>query len=264
MDSILKILSQGWIGTVVGLAGIVLAVVFYLRSRRKTRLAFQHDHVMLLGGRRAAFPDEVEIRFAGTVVPRITASKIVIWNYGDRTISRTDLVEGDPLRVEVPEGGQILKHTIHRQTRSVNAWNIDQPSPNRLDLTFDFVDPGDGISLEVIHSQPGSELDVVGTIRGIPKGLINYDRPFWSGIAHPLLLRVVFFVGIALGACLGLYGLLPSQLGQWFPAALSRAEPIDPQRIRWVLVMCGFLYAALPGFMLWSSRRRYPASLEPE
>ena len=35
LDSILNILSQGWIGTAVGLVGIVLAIVLYLRSQRK-------------------------------------------------------------------------------------------------------------------------------------------------------------------------------------------------------------------------------------
>lgn len=171
LDSILNILSKGWIGTIVGLAGIVLAVVFYLRASRKPRLAFQNNHVTLVGGGGAGFPDEVEIRFGGTVVPSVTTSTLVIWNCGDRTISGEDVVTSDPLRVEVSDGGKILKHRVHKQTRSVNGWNVDQPSPNRLDLSFDYLDPSDGICLEITHSQPGSELRLAGTIKGIPAGL---------------------------------------------------------------------------------------------
>ena len=198
LDAILDILSKGWIGTIVGLAGIVLAVVFYLRSCRRARLACQIDHVTLVGGPGAAFEGEVEIRFAGAVVPRITLSKIVIWNNGDRTISGTDLVERDPLRVEVPAAGRILKHTIVRQPRTVNAWHVDQPSSNRLDLSFDFLDPGDGIRLEVIHSQLGRELDLTGTIRGIPAGLLHAPESsliFWPIL---LLIAVSLFCGFLL------------------------------------------------------------------
>ncbi len=43
LDSILNILSQGWIGTAVGLVGFVLAIVFYLRSRRKGVVAVTED-----------------------------------------------------------------------------------------------------------------------------------------------------------------------------------------------------------------------------
>lgn len=248
MDFILNIPLQFWISTIIALAGCVLAVVFYRRSRRKARLAVQYyEHITLVGGRGAAFPDEAEIRFARVVVPRITSSKIVIWNCGDRTIRGTDLVKSDPLRIEVSEAGQILKYTILRQTRSVNMWKIDQSSLNRLDLTFDFVDPGDGINLEVIHSQTRDEFVVVGTIMGIPKGLLDYGLP-WLGTRRPQS-RVYLAINVSIGAIMMLFALLAPQLNQG---------------VRWVMGGVGFLNAALAGFLLWSAQRWYPASLTPK
>lgn len=271
MDFVRTLLSQGWVGTVVGLAGIVLAIIFYLRSKRKAKLAFQHDHVMLVGGRGAAFPDEVEIRFSGTIVPRITASSIVIWNCGDRTINGSDVVAGDPLRLELPDAGRVLKHEILRQTRSVNGWRVDQPAPNLLSLAFEFLDPGDGISVEVIHSEASSKLDCKGTIKGMPAGMRNYGRALWSvyrrrpSAPFPLNRppRFVFAIGVVLGFAMMLYGLLRPSFDQWFPATFGADDPIDLQKLRWAWVISGLLYAALPGFMLWSRRRRYPAVLEP-
>lgn len=270
MDFVRTLLSQGWVGTVVGLAGILLAIVFYLRSKRKARLAFQHDHVMLVGGRGAAFPGEVEIRFSGMIVPRITASKFVIWNCGNRTIDGSDVVAGDPLRLELPEASRILKHKILRQTRRVNGWKVDQPAPNRLNLAFDFLDPGDGISVEVIHSEAGNKLDCKGTIKGMPAGMRNYGRALWSfyrrwGLApFPLNRpRVVLAIAIVLGFAMMVYGLLWPSFGQWFPAAFDSDEPIDSQKFRWAFGIVGILYAALFGFILWMSRRRYPAVLDP-
>ena len=50
MEHILNALAQGWLGTVVGFVGILLAILFYWRSRRQARLGFQRDHVTLVGG----------------------------------------------------------------------------------------------------------------------------------------------------------------------------------------------------------------------
>ncbi|GJL68248.1 MAG: hypothetical protein NPIRA06_08830 [Nitrospirales bacterium] len=270
MDYVRTLLSQGWVGTVVGLAGIVLAIVFYLRSKRKAKLAFQHYHVTLVGGRGAAFPDEVEIRFLGTAVPRITASKIVIWNCGDRTINGSDVVAGDPLRLELSDAGRILKHTILRQTRSVNGWRLDQPAPNLLSLVFEFLDPGDGICAEVIHSEAGTKLDCKGTIKGMPAGMSNYGRAPWSVYRHrrsaPFPLsrpHFIYVIGVVFGFAMIFYGLLRPSFAQWFPAMFVPDDPIDLQKIRWGFVVGGLLYAAFPGFLLWSRRRRYPAVLEP-
>lgn len=263
MDSILNILSQGSTGTVVGLMGIVLAVTFYLRSRRKARLAFQYYHVTFVGGLDAVFPDEVEIRFAGTVVPRITGSRIVIWNCGDRTVDGKNLVAGDPLRVEIPQEGQILRHTILRQTRGVNGWKVDRSTANRLDITFDFVDPGDGFSLEVIHTQLGSELDVVGTIRGIPKGLLDYGPAPWFGVRGSRTFVFSRFrgtraVGVVIGASLALYGVF---FLRRVDRLTSFGVPGDLDILAWSFIAIGVLYAVTYG--LTFRRRRYPAILEP-
>lgn len=271
MDSFFNLLSQGWLGTVVGLIGIILAILFYLRSKRKSKLAFQSDHVSLVGRPGAAFPDEVEIRFSGNTVPRISANTIVIWNCGDQTIRGADLVNKDPLRLEVPDTDRILKFTVLKQTRGVNAWNFDQSNTNKLNLTFDYLDPGDGISLEIIHTASGNDLDVTGTIKGIPKGLHNYGRTFRSvyrrrtNIPFPLRQpRVIFFIAVFLGIVLMLFGLLRPQLELWLPSSFTEQKLTEPRQISWPYAFMGFLYAALPAYLLWSRRKRYPATLEPE
>jgi hypothetical protein len=261
MQSVIDVLSLGWLSTLVGVVGIVLAVVFYLRSKRKTSLAFQHDHVTLVGRRGAAFPAEVEIRFSGVSVPRITATKVVIWNCGDRTISGSDLVAEDSLRVEVPQEARILSYSILQQTRTVNGWKIDQPSSSRLNLSFDFIDPRDGINLEVLHTAPVSRIDLKGTIKGMPTGIKDYGRPRWSPYRHrppgSRYRRVVVAVPIVLGAGMALsVFLLP-----YFGIPLF-SDGSSEEWLRWVMIAVGSAYAIFPTFLLWSGRRRYPSALE--
>ena len=158
-------------GTAIGVLGIVLAVVFYMRSRRKTALAYQTSHVTLVGGRGPAFPDEVEIRFSGTVVQRVTTTRVVLWNSGNQTVYGQNIVTLDPLRIELSADRTILKTEILREPKKVNGWKVTETSPSHLRLEFDYLEPRDGLVLKVTHSGSRCEFRIAGTIQGIPAGL---------------------------------------------------------------------------------------------
>ncbi len=174
VNRILELLEYGWIGTLVGLLGIVLAVYFYLRSRVGACLAQQHEEVRLIGGGGATFPEEVEVRFHDTVVPQITSTKIWIWNAGVLTIRGADIVASDPLRVEFDDGTSVLKASILKQSRPVLGTQVGRaPDESRVLITFDFLDRSDGLLLEVLHSGAVGNFRLVGTLRGIPRGISN-------------------------------------------------------------------------------------------
>ena len=268
MEFVASLLSQGWFGAVVGLLGLAAAIAFYFRSKRKTHLAYQHAHVTLIGGGSgAAFPEEVEVRFAGASVPRITSTRIVLWNSGDRTINGSDLVIGDHLRLELANDGLILKHEILQQTRDVNGWSVERSAPNRLNVSFDFLDPRDGISLEVIHTELGRHLDLKGTIKGMPAGFRDYGRVGNVGFGHSSKVRRRrVFQKITLGAGLGLcfFGLSIA----WFRSHFSgmffeTARTYEPRSLGFGMVGAGVFYVLLFALILLMGRKRYPLGLDP-
>lgn len=270
MDVVRALLSESWFGTAIGFLGLVLAAYFFLKSRKKARLAIQRDHVTVVGGPNASFPTELEIRFAGAIVSRVTSSTIVLWNHGDRTIRGSELVEADPLRIELPTNGQVLRHSIVRQTRSVNGWRILPIGSNTLSLSFDFLDPNDGVTIEVLHSRSGSELIVAGTIMGIPEGMADFGRAFWPmyrsrrPLPFPLnQLRLVSWIAVVFGSALVLGAIGWEHLPSWLTLDTSASKPLSTNQTRWIFGALGFTYAIVPCLMLWARRRRFPAALEP-
>ena len=172
-------------------------------------------------------------------MPRVTSSELVVWNCGDTTITGDQVVEGDRLRIQVPEGGQILKHTTLLQTREVNGWRFDQQAPHCVNLVFDFLDPGDGIAIEIIHSEAGQDLDIAGTIRGMSKGFLRYGPAFLvietrlRSAPFPLSRpRLMLWVTVAIGTLIMLFGLLLPELIEMFPSVFDPSDPVDPQRYR--------------------------------
>lgn len=273
MVTIIDLISKPWLGSIFGVLGLTVAVVFYLRSRRVSRLAFQHDVITLVGASDAAFPYEVEIRFSGDIVPRVTVERIVLWNDGNTTLGASQIVESDPLRAELKENSSLLKVSVLKCTREVSGCSVGRRKDSQriADIHFDFLDPGDGIAFEILHSGSHRDLDILGTLRGMPSGIKNYGPTGWfteqrtKRLPFPLSrmgFRFTFFLAIFVGFFVAAYGLFEPQVISVFPGLAEASQPIDLTKPNWVLVLAGILYVAMPLAVLWFRRRRYPASLE--
>jgi hypothetical protein len=272
MQQITNFLSEPWVGSTLGILGILAAVVFYLRSKRISRLAYQRDEVAIIGGSSAAFPSEVVISFAGSPVARVSATRFVVWNAGNTTLDRSQIVDADHLRLDLHSDGEILKVELLRTTREVNTvWAKSKPSErSRVDFGFDYLDPNDGFLIEVLHSGQRGALQMAGTLRGLPDGLTDYGRSPWY---FERIFRTLPFpfnrpykpflvTTLIIGVLFMLAGILMPIIVRWAPS-LAEKKPSDPFEFRWLLLLAGMLYAGFPLCLLWVRRRRYPNSLEP-
>jgi len=269
MSKIIEIVSQPWMGTFFGILGIVAASYFYRKSRYISKLAYQHEDVTLLGEADAAFPDEVKILFDGKDVPRVTSNKVILWNAGNTTIGASQLVASDPFRIELKEkSSSILKVRIINKTREVNGFRVHEQKDEmfKRELHFDFLDPNDGVVFEIIHSGGRKDLDIKGTIKGIPSGIgdlgIIYSTKRSKGIYPFENINKVMVVAALIGFCMILYGIFKPNIVELFPQLISTPKPDDPTKISWAPVVTGLAYTIMPLMLLWIKRKRYPAVLD--
>jgi len=258
---------------VFGLVGIVLAILFYLRSRRISQLAYQYDEISLVGGMASAFPEEVEVRFIGTPVPRITVTLVLLWNSGNSTVNGSDVVGSDPVRIVTSNDSRILKHSILKSTRPANGLRLAARVgyPNEVAIAFDFFEPQDGAVIEILHSGPSGSSEVRGSVRGMPAGVRNHGRAGWSlqrgGKRRPSYYfrsLAILLLPILLGGGMLVASLFRPQLASLFPGLFGPGDLTRFQRISWSGVIVGFLYLIFPAGIMWVKRRRYPSSLASE
>jgi hypothetical protein len=267
MPDLIQFLNQGWVGTLVGGIGIGLAIFFYWRSRIEGILALQHDGFRIVGGEHAVFPDDITIQFRGRPVPRVTVSRLFVWNAGKKTVRGADVVEADPLRIELPVNGRLLSVSVPALTRPVTSFRaVGAPDSTEIQLQFDFLDPGDGAVIEAIHTGPVNRPKLLGTVRGMPHGIKDWGRgsSFFSRAPRPFPSsakpRVVFSLAVLIGLSMAFIGLFRPDLAQSFPSLFDSPAP-DRQ---WWLVGVGVVYAVPPLVVLWRFRRRYPSALDPD
>lgn len=156
----------------IGLGLLSLALALYFRRIKK--LGYKRYDIALLGGEAAVFPEELQLRFCGEIVERVASTDIAIWNAGNVTLERNDIVRADPLRVEV-SNGKILRAGILQRSREVNQVEVtvlDKGSAATVE--FEYLDARDGVILKVLHTGTRDGLKLLGTLRGIPSGLKSY------------------------------------------------------------------------------------------
>jgi hypothetical protein len=273
------ILNAAWVGTAIGLVGIALAIFFFLRRREIWRLAYQTRSVRLIGDASATLPEDVVITVKGVPVPRLSKTTVIIWNAGTATVRGGDIVAMDPLRIRLDDDAAALDVRIPRTSRSVisAAAHANPQTKNEVMLGFDFLDPQDGFTVDIIHSGTTAQATTLGTVRGLSGGLCDWGRatqaerprlPPRKGLIAYLVLTATskppLVAIIVLGAAIALAGLFPDVPLHFFPK-LAKPGPGTPAlvagQINWAPLIFGLVYAAPPIAMLWSRRRRYPRKL---
>lgn len=272
----LQFLGQPWVGSILGIVGVSAAIVFYLRSRQVSRLSFQREHHTIIGGANAAFPKEVTIYYEGKPVDMVTATRYVIWNSGNTTLHGNQIVETDSLRLELVGEGRVLKTTLLNVTRKVNGvtfspwdplhWSGDSTKGHRVvKIDFDYLDPGDGLAIEVIYSGTNSLLTLDGTLRGLPSGLTDFGRSaseFTRRTARfmkPFGLSSGVFTAAVAVFSFGAFFLLPWLTSQ---PTVDKGVSVIATDFRWLLVLNGIMYGIISWRSTVLSRRRYPQSLD--
>jgi len=195
-------------------------------------------------------------------VDRLTKTYIIFWNSGKALLRGADIVQEDPLRCEFSEGSRVLAARIIKNSRVANKFALDNQAefPHKLMIAFDYLDPGDGAVIEVLHTDTKRYPEIVGTVKGVPKGCMNWGRlrPLGASLPFPFnRSRRVLFAVLA-------FGLLTCVAGFLIPESALRSS-VQPKNPFWsfreLLIINGVLYAGLPLAMLWFTRRRFPRAL---
>ena len=263
MQEIIRFLSQGWVGTIVGAGGAALALFLYRRSRIPGIIAFQSHNLSMIGGSDAVFPSDITVLYRKTPVPRLTSSTLWFWNAGKKTVKGADIVSLDPLCFIF--GGEVLNVRIKKMTRKAVQITADASGDlgNKVRWCFEFLDPGDGGIMEVLHTGSAKAPKCVGTIIGLPNGPQNWGRSWSSSPSsrrERRLSRLMFTVTLIVGIGISLTEIIGEQyINEVLPFLAELPELTLPT---WPLIPAGLLLSLFSAIIVWILGRRPPSSLD--
>jgi hypothetical protein len=194
MNQLLDFLNQGWVGSAIGIGGIIigalLGVYFYRRSRQGAQIAYHYKTVRVLGAMGHTLPEAVKITFRNRQINNLCRTLILVWNNSDKTIYGANIVKEDPLRIRIGKGALVLDARIVKVTREVNKWeslDIFSIDPAETNISFDYLDAGDGCVIETFHTESNDTPILLGSIHEMPKGFLHSaqrDMKTLAGCEH--------------------------------------------------------------------------------
>lgn len=254
----------GIIGTLVTGA---LAVYFYLNPRTRGRLAYQMMSVRYFDEEELSLPEGAKMTFKGDDVDRLTKTLVVLWNIGQDTLSRGDIVQENPLRVCFPEDDRILHEEIVKLTDDTIKADVQARSgaAHELLLSYDYLNANDGFVLKVIHDGRSPYPQVLGRSQRVPNGPENLGT--FESASEVSSTRAVFVrryryiaVGVGLlGILLGLVLLVTGVVMELAPSG-QMLDVLDiAQGV--IMIVYGVIILMAPAVYYWFKRRRFPKSL---
>ncbi|WP_145414860.1 hypothetical protein [Paenibacillus xylanexedens] len=147
------------------IAGFVLSIIFYLKSKRVRKLIYSIESKNLINNENHVI-DNVRILYNEKDVNNLTISKISIWNAGKETVNKEDVVIIDPIKLRLSDDCALLDAKIIRRNEPANNVSIEV-SGNVVNLNFDYFDFNDFVIIQVIHTGlEETEIKGVGKIKG--------------------------------------------------------------------------------------------------
>src|ERR1700733_2846033 len=109
IDSLIQALSQSWLGTAIGVLSIIVAGVFYRASAIGARPVYYTRSFRVIGFNKDEFMQNVEILYHGKHVDRLTRTRVICWNAGNKIIYGSDIVADDAVRCELSPDARALE-----------------------------------------------------------------------------------------------------------------------------------------------------------
>lgn len=95
----------------------------------------------------------LEVKYENRIIENLYSSNITIWNSGNEIIKKEDIVKNCQLAVKtIANNGDILDAYIVGKTEKTNEFSIIYQDETKVVIDFDYVEPKDGFSLQVIHT----------------------------------------------------------------------------------------------------------------
>ena len=230
----------------VGVVGVVLAVYFYFRPRRFTKLRYATRSVNLVRDLESQL-EGLSVKYDGADVKTLTVTKLAFWNAGNEMIDGDQNATKEPLHVVVDR--EVALWDMDVVASIPDASNVTMSGVHGKDgdvggrVLFDFLNPHHGGIVQVIHTgTSGRQVELRGTLKGA-------GSPERVGAVREKLWLVLF--GVAQIAILG--------------TSLLFADDLDgPADWQFVVALFGGGAAVLFVAALFARRfyRRFPEGFE--
>ena len=260
----------------VAIISLIIALFSYYMPRKRQKLRYQTASIQYFDEEDYTLPSEVEMSLRGERVTRLAKAMLIVWNGGTDVLRGEDIVKQTPLTIKLEGTGRILSHSIVGVTSQGNRViaKMRTDSQSEILLTYDYLNPGDGAVVQVMHDSKQHDLFLVGASKGLSGGPQNLGAVMPRDLEMPWVQRMLrvqrmilfLMIGIALAVLLwGVFRTIPLLLDDysWIPRSanwLFGDRGGKSEAVTMLVFGIGLLW--FPVFEFAKTRRRFPKLFE--
>lgn len=144
---------------------VVFAVVTWIKGKKNKSITYLQKSYPVFQKGESCIPN-VKVSYNNNEISDFTITRYAIWNNGNETINDIDIVQSKPLTIEAKAGlSELLDADIILSSEDTNQFVVNVED-NCARIKFDYMDPKDGIILQVLHTGKPSALAVECKIKG--------------------------------------------------------------------------------------------------
>ena len=174
--------EQNWseyIGWGIGALGVILTTYFYFKTKKRKDPVYICKTTRLIQSNINQI-DLLEVFYNSQKLNALSITKVVFWNAGRETISKSDIATKDRLRITIDEQYEILSCDVLTQTMKANDF-VAQIADDKKSIliSFDYINYEDGAVFKIRHTgSSSSNLRVEGQIKSV-KAIRRKRNPYF-------------------------------------------------------------------------------------
>jgi hypothetical protein len=165
------------------IGSILVSIYLYLVSKREKNLVYDYSRVRYISNEKKGNLDsKLELFYDGKKIENYSVYVFCIFNKGKEPIRKNDIPEKDPISIKNKENSILIAEIIYK-TSDKNDIKIERKLFG-YEITFEFLEYGDGIILQVISEH---SVEFSGSIIG--QRILNRSK-----ISDPKIISSFFSV----------------------------------------------------------------------
>lgn len=150
----------------IGIIGLAIGIFSYLKSKKVKRLSYEKHSFNLVNDSISKFP-KLELKYDNNKISNLSITKLILWNSGNETIDKKDIISSEQIHITKSNDTIIYNIEIKEIVEKSNNFLILEEN-NSWNIIFDYIDPQQGISIEIFHSKISSkDIKIKGKIKGL-------------------------------------------------------------------------------------------------
>jgi hypothetical protein len=166
---ILYDLIKGNSGSIIGIVGILIGFLLWVKSRRSKKLAYLIRTIRITETEERI--SKLRIMYENEIIKAFSLSRIALFNDGNEVIDSSIMSKKDPLKIIISESFQILDINFLYIKNKANDFSlVKYKEKNIIGIYFDYMNEGDGCIIEIFHDgASSSDISIAGSFKGIKR-----------------------------------------------------------------------------------------------